>query len=141
MSEIATRRAQDLLREFEGKSINSVNIMEFQLRLAFSPYAALIVFSAWRILHRDEAILGSGDGDAERLRVEPEKRLQGLKVISTSVSPSCDSQLVFEQSYQLQMFADSVAYETWEAHSEKAHALFSGGEITIFPPVVWQKNQ
>jgi hypothetical protein len=41
---------------------------------------------------------------------------------------------VLEDSYLLRVIADSVRYETWEAHLEAGWAIFSGGEITLFPP-------
>jgi hypothetical protein len=92
-----------------------------------------VVSSPWRVTLRGALIVGSGDmGGAYATNALDS--IKGLKVISTSVSPYWDTQLVLENDYILEVISNSVQYETWEAHHEAGWIIFVGGEVTVFPP-------
>jgi hypothetical protein len=60
--------------------------------------------------------------------------LKGLKVVSASVLSSWETRLVLDRGYVFEVIPNSVRYETWEALLEVGWAIFSAGEVTIFPP-------
>lgn len=134
----STGRAEGLLAEFVGKEITSVDQGEFQLRLVFGSGISFIALSAWRLLQDSCLLIGSGDVQGSKpLDKEVDKELhclKGLRVLSASVSPSWETRLVLESDYVFELIPDSVRYEMWEAHLEVGLAVFSGGEITFFPP-------
>jgi hypothetical protein len=127
-------RAQQLLSQFIGGGISSVECDEFQLRLIFEDKSEFVTQSPWRLFLKDDLVVGSGDikeGGSE----EVFGHLKGLKVDSVVISNCGDTQLLFEHDHVLEAIANSVRYETWEAHIEAGWVVFAaGGSTTLFPP-------
>ena len=134
MSDEGVRRANDLLSGLIGRRITSLDKGEFQLRLVFGQNVCFVALSAWRMLQDGRFLLGSGDVQGSKPLAEEMNCLKGLKVVSTTVLSSWETKLVFDNDYVFELIPDSVRYETWEAHLEVGQAIFSGGEITLFPP-------
>jgi hypothetical protein len=134
MSNEGVRRANDLLSRLIGREITSLETGEFQLRLLFGKEVSFIADSAWRLVHDGRLLIGSGDGQGSKPLNGQLDRLEGLRVVSATVLPSWETRLVLDRDYVFELIPDSVRYEIWEAHLEVGWAIFSGGEITLFPP-------
>ncbi|MCU1305900.1 MAG: hypothetical protein JWN45_595 [Acidobacteriaceae bacterium] len=125
--------ARQLLSGLIGKGIVGVDSYEYQLRLIFGDKSEFSTQSAWRLIFRNNLLIGSGD-PKNLVSGEFLKHLSGLKVVSILISDLWDTQLLFENGYFLEVFSDSLRYETWEAHLQVGWVIFSEGSITVFPP-------
>jgi hypothetical protein len=134
MSATDRDRALELLSEFIGAGISSIECDEFQLRLVFEDKSEFVTESPWRLLLRGDLVVGSGDGK-KGASEEIFHHLKGLKANSVTISGLGDTQLVFENDYVLDVILNSVRYEAWEAHLPAGWVIFMGGHsITVFPP-------
>jgi hypothetical protein len=134
MSATDRDRALELLPEFIGAGISSVECDEFHLRLVFEDKSEFVTESPWRLLLRSELLLGSGDGKKGACE-EIFQHMKGLKANSVTISELGDTQLVLENDYVLDVISNSVRYETWHAHLPAGWVIFMGGHsITVFPP-------
>ena len=108
-------RALELLSEFIGARISSIECDEFQLRLVSEDKSVFVTESPWRLLLRGDLLLGSGDvkkGASEEIF----QHLKRLKANSVAISGWGDTQLAFENDYVLEVISNSVRYEAWQAH-------------------------
>ena len=136
MTIVERNRAQQLLSNFVGRTMSSMECDEFQLRLMFEDKSEFVTRSPWRLTLRGDLLTGSGDSK-ERSSGEILRHLSGLRVVSTHISDCGDTQLLFEKDHVVEAVSDSVQYETWEAHLEVGWIIFSaGGGVTVFPPAV-----
>jgi hypothetical protein len=140
MSNGDVRRAEELLNGFVGDKVDSLESSKYQLRIMFARGTEFVVSSPWRVSLDGTPLMGSGDGDGG-YATKALDSIKGLGVISTSVSPSWDTRISFEKDYTLEVIADSVLYETWEAHLEAGWVIFVGGNITLFPPATRAENR
>jgi hypothetical protein len=126
--------ALELLSEFIGAGISSIECDEFQLKLRFEDKSVFVTESPWRLLLRGDLLVGSGDvkkGDTEEIF----QHLKGLKANSVTISELGDTQLVFENDYVLDVISNSVRFEAWQANLPAGWVIFMGGHsITVFPP-------
>jgi hypothetical protein len=133
MSATDRDRAQELLSEFIGDRISSVECDEFHLRLVFQDKSQFVTQSPWRLFLKADLLLGNGYG--KRGSEELFEHLKGLKVNSVAIADCGDTQLLFENGYVLEAISNSVRYETWEAHIQAGWVIFNGGRsLTAFPP-------
>jgi len=134
MTIVERDRAQQLLSNFVGRTLSSLECGEFELRLIFEDKSEFVTRSPWRLTLRGDLLTGSGDSK-ERSSGEILKHLNGLRVVSTHISDYGDTKLFFEKDHVVEAVSDSVQYETWEAHLEVGWIIFSaGGGVTVFPP-------
>lgn len=87
-------RAQVLLYEFVGKALSAVEAGEFELRLIFEEDIQFVTHSPWRLIRRDELIVGAGDiGKEGTISERILRSLRTLKMTSCSVcsvgAPGC----------------------------------------------------
>jgi hypothetical protein len=126
--------AQQLLSEFIGCQLSYVEYDEFQLRLIFENKSEFVTTSPWRLFLKDSLILGSGDIK----RGQPEEifdKLKELRVESVVISDYGDTRFLFDHNSSVEAIADSVRYETWEAHTDSGWVVFNaGGSTTLFRP-------
>jgi hypothetical protein len=134
MSATDRDRALELLSDFTGAGISSIECDEFQLRLFFEDKSIFVTESPWRLFLRGDLLVGSGDikeGGSEEIF----QHLKRLKANSLAISGWGDTQLAFENDYVLEVISNSVRYETWQAHLRAGWVVFMGGRsITVFPP-------
>lgn len=126
-------RAKELLSEFVGCGISSIECDEFQLRLIFQDKSEFVTQSPWRLVLGGDLLMGSGD-IKERDSEEIFGHLKGLQVISVVISGCGDTQLQFEHEHVIEVVANSIRYETWEAHIGAGWVVFAVGGTTLFPP-------
>ena len=134
MSTADRDRALELLSEFIGTGISSIECDEFQLKLRFEDKSVFTTESPWRLLLKGDLVVGSGDGK-KGASEEIFQHLKGLKANSVTISELGDTQLVFENDYVLDVILTSVRYEAWQANLPAGWVIFMGGHsITVFPP-------
>ena len=127
-------RADILLRGLVGKRLVSAEKMEYQLRLMFGSGTEFVISSPWRLCHNSCALIGSGDFKGAE-PATPFSDLTDAKVVSPEVAQTWETKVFFEGGHSLEVFPDSVKYETWEAHLESGWVVFSGAQTTLFQPV------
>jgi hypothetical protein len=130
MSIADRNRAQQLLSECNGRGVSSIECDKLHLEIVFEDRSSFITQSAWRLFLRGNLLMGNNDQASEELL----SHLQGLKVVSNSISDHWDTRLVFEKDYVLEVICNSVRYEAWEAHLDTGLVVFAPGGTTVFPP-------
>jgi hypothetical protein len=126
-------RAKQLLAELVGRAITSIDCDQYQIRLIFENRSEFVTQSPWRLILQDDLLMGSGD-IKDRASEEILLHLKGQMVASISISDHWDTRLVFKKGHVLEVFSDSLRYETWEAHLQQGWVVFAGGSTTLFPP-------
>jgi hypothetical protein len=126
-------RANTLLDSFIGKAILATEVKEYRLGVTFDDGSHFVTTSPWRLSLGPNLLMGSGDVGA-KTPVDALNHPIGLKVESTSISGFWDTRLQLENNYLLEVFSNSIQYETWEAHVEAGWVVFAGGGTTVFPP-------
>ena len=132
MSNGGEYRAEQFLKGLVEKKIVDIEKDEYQLRLLFERSNEFVVSSAWRFLHANRFVVGSGD--SAKMQDDALECLKEMKVIAVSISSSWETDILIENDYRLEVICDSIQYESWEGHLETGWAVFEGGEMTLFPP-------
>ena len=130
------RRAECLLNALVGNAVASAECDKYNLRIGFEGDLWFNTSSAWRVMRGSAPLFGSGD-IGEKSSIDVQKALgslKGLRVISTLVSTSWETQILLEKDCFVDVFPNSVQYEVWEAHTKDGWVIFSGGGVTVFPP-------
>jgi hypothetical protein len=135
MLDNGVQKAADHLSTFVGKILASCSFDQLRSRFVFEGDSEFVTDSPWRLMRDDAILFGSGDFGATGMEIDKHlESLKGLRVVSTSVSHSCDTRLLLEKVFAVEIIPNSARYEIWEARIETGWVIFMGGEVTVFPP-------
>jgi hypothetical protein len=102
------------------------------MELVFKDHSRFQTHCSWRIMKSNSLVFGGGDiGDP--VSQNAYIGLIGLEVTLASMSNLGDTKLTFDEDYAVEAIADTVQYESWDAHLDVGWIILSGGHITVFP--------